>query len=252
MRSLVASIIFCVCGCGQMNAGNRFMDMTDPNLDRTWDWKSEREIEMYSSLDGGKPTRHMASLPFYTPGNTLNNLGSPDMFDEDGWVLVHRDIGTPASAEAFPFFTLYNKYRGIFRVMLFNAAKREGSYFLGELYLLNADQSERTRTPIMTFIDNDPMNCHMEGYNPKMVLSSMSKMTAYSSWAVFDFPLLGYDPDLRSKDPVLVLRLVAIEKQALNLKTAGDLRLYQTVEQNGGYRVTFHDRSGSHGRRLLF
>jgi hypothetical protein len=226
------TVMVCLIGL-QCAAGSRPMSADDENLQATWDWTQNAQYTLYSSDGGGSISRHASTLPYFTAGNSLLNLDKPDMHTQDGWVLVHRDFGTPSAAQPFPFFTLYNKYRGIFRVMLYNATQREGSYFLGELSLVDGTSAPLRGTALFTFADPNEFNCSLNNYNPKVTLTAMSKMTAYASWAVFDYALLGYDPSLPKNDPVIGFKLTSIEKKAINLKTAGAIQLFQTVENTG-------------------
>jgi len=232
MRGMLALWLVAGLAAGTGHAAIRAMAKDDPNLDPAWDWRPDLPQPLYSSVNGGAVERHWARLPHHTPGSVLNGLQALDFEPEDGWVLVHRDFGTQAEAQPFPFFTLYNQYRGLFRVMLFNAAHREGSYFLGELSFLDGERYASGRAALFTFADPDPglSRMYLNQYDPKLTLTAFSNMTAYGSWAVFDFPLVGFDPGLPGKDPILVFKLTSIEKQALSLKTAGDLQLFQLVE----------------------
>ena len=232
MRSDLALVLAACLAAGHGNAAIRAMATDDPNLDPAWDWRPNVTCPLYSSVNGGAVEQHGARLPYHTPGNVLNGLQALDIEPEDGWMLVHRDFGTPAAAQPFPFFTLYNKYRGLFRVMLFNAVNREGSYFLGELSFLNGDRYSTGRAALFTFADPDldRSQQYLNQYDPRLTLTAFSGMTAYGSWAVFDFPLLGFDPGLPGRDPILVFKVTAIEKQAITLKSAGDLQLFQLVE----------------------
>lgn len=210
-------------------ASTRPFDMGDPNLDPHWRWDLDEAYVLHACLQTGKVDTFSAFLPHYTPGGVLVHHKVQPMYPEDGWVLAHRDFGIPGSAQAFPFFTLYNRYRGIFRVMLYNAAHREGSFFQGELYFLDGPKFPQARSALFTFADHKPTQCTLSKYDASLHLKAVSPMTAYDSWAVFDFPVLGYDPDMPGKDPILVFRLTSFEKQALNLKTAGDLQLQQAA-----------------------
>lgn len=212
------------------HGGARFMPPEDPNLDPAWNWRTQDEYVLYSSMDGGTPEQHFSQLPYYQSGNILTSFQTPDMYPEDGWVLVHRDFGTPRSAPPFPYFTLYNRYRGIFRVMLFNAQNREGTYFLGQISFLEGRKYPEARAGLFTFADGHAFKESLETYDPEVKLAAVSRMTAYRSWAVFDFPLVGFDPDLKVKDPVLVFRLASVEKQDLELQSAGSIQLFQAVE----------------------
>ena len=204
----------------------------NPNLDPAWLWTAHESQTLYFSEKGSAVDHCAALLPFFSPGSPLANFDAPDMYPEDGWVLVHRDFDTAHSAPPFPFFTLYNKYRGIFRIMLYNAEAREGTYFLGELKFLDGKKFAKARAGLFTFSDGQPWRQTLESYDPETKLSAYSRMTAYSSWAVFDFPLVGYDPEIKQKDPILVFKLTSIEKQSINLKSAGSIQL-QTALENG-------------------
>lgn len=221
------------------------MPQGDPNLDPAWDWTGENRYALYSSVNGGPVQQSNCQLPFFLSGSPLNNFQTPDMYPEDGWVLVHRDFGTPEAAQPFPFFTLYNRYRGIFRVMLFNAVNREGTYFLGELSFLEGARYPEARAGLFSFADSNGFRACLDNYDPSITLTALSAMTAYGSWAVFDFPLVGYDPDLKKKDPILVFKLTSIEKQDFNLQSAGSLQLFQAVENGEQARPGFASTAGA-------
>jgi len=110
--------------------------------------------------------------------------------------------------------------------------KKEVLSTLGELKFLDGKQFAKARAGLFTFSDGQPWRQTLESYDPEIKLSAYSRMTAYSSWAVFDFPLVGYDPELKQKDPILVFKLTSIEKQSISLKSAGSLQL-QTALENG-------------------
>lgn len=213
-------------------AGTRPMPKEDPNLDPNWDWTRNEKYVLYSSTSGKPVETHTTFLPYFSQGNLLCVAGmAPDMAAADGWALVHRDFGTPRAAQPFPYFTLYNRHRGIFRVMVFNATNREGSYFIGQLYFGNSEPDTGTHAALMTFGDPRPEPCHLDGYDPGLVLSSISRMTAHDCWAVFDFPLVGYDPRLDDREPIVMFRLIAFEQQDLELKTEGQIQMFQAFRE---------------------
>jgi hypothetical protein len=39
---------------------------------------------------------------------------------EDGWILLRKDFGCPSKQNKYPYFILYNKYRAILRIFVFN------------------------------------------------------------------------------------------------------------------------------------
>lgn len=214
----------------QCLAGIRVMEPNDPNRNPKWEWFHDGFTDLFSSIDGSFVSKHEAFLPYYTPGNLLNTHGMIDAYPEDGWILVHRDFGTEKKAQPFPFFTLYNRYRGIFRVMLYNAVNREGSYFIGELGFLDGEKLPAARAGLFTFADTAADRCFLRTYNPALKLTAISRMCTYGSWAVFDFPLVGYDPSIKAKEPILVFKLSSVQKQELSLKSTGNIRLMQIME----------------------
>jgi len=216
--------------CAQCLAGIRVMEPDDPNRDPKWEWYHNNKVKLFSSINGSSVTKHEARLPFYTPGTILNSHSQVDAYPEDGWILVHCDFGTEKEAQPFPFFTLYNRYRGTFRVMLFNAVNREGSYFIGELGFLDGEKFPAARAGLFTFADTAADRCFLRTYNPNLKLTAISRICAFGSWAVFDFPLVGYDPSTKAKDPILVFKLSSVQRQELSLKSKGNLRLMQVME----------------------
>jgi hypothetical protein len=126
----------------------------DPGLEATWDWTQNILHKIYYSEKGEKPTELMVKLPFYMGFNRLCSSepsSSKDILKEDGWQLVHRNFGNTEYAEAFPYFTLYNKYRGLFRVMLYNAVQREDTFLVGELSFLDGQGKTNNSAALFTF-----------------------------------------------------------------------------------------------------
>ena len=114
-------------------------DPNDPNLNPNWEWWNYQPHTLYYSPTGTNNNISPIStyLPYFSQGNILNTGTELDMSKADGWVLAFKDFGTPTRAIDFPFFALYNKYRGIFRVMLYNAPRVSGTYFKADLSFVN-------------------------------------------------------------------------------------------------------------------
>jgi hypothetical protein len=175
----------------------------DPNLDPTWDWTvSGPGHTMYYSDNGSTPIAlYNVQVPFYTSGHPLADAASnddKDMWPQDGWVLAYRDFGTPTSAPAFPFFALYNKYRGTFRVMIYNAP---GIVYSGYKMALSF-RSSSPKSALFTF--TDPDYPYLEDYDAGKTEIFVGRVSPYQDWAFGDFSLVGYDPSL---DPGAILHL---------------------------------------------
>jgi hypothetical protein len=209
----------------------------NPVLDANWDWTVNVPQSLYYSLNGVGPTRVTADLPYFTPGNRITAKDYPDIYPVDGWQLVHKDFGTPDAAPAFPLFTLYNKYRGIFRVMLYNAVNQENSFLLGELSFLDGHVKPENSAALFSF-NRGLIFGRMDDQKTKQVTTS--EMAKFGNWAVFDFPMLGYDPELESRDPVIQFKLQGVSRSRITLNGRGGLELSQIISSQDGYASGFH------------
>ncbi|GEM_PF-9747 len=180
----------------------------DPNLNADWDWTTDQPQTLFYHRPGQAPGRVQAALPFFCPGSRLYQAPG-NRFKEDGWMLVHRDFGTELAAPAIPYFTLYNKYRGSFRVMLFNAAQAEDARVAGLLRL----HPDGPGAPLLTFT-NAGEPCFRSRDERGQVEVAFSPMDKVHGWAVFDFMLIGYDPDLGKQDARLLFTLRRLEPSA--------------------------------------
>ncbi|HLO66642.1 MAG TPA: hypothetical protein VK188_06465 [Holophaga sp.] len=188
-------------------------------------------IDVYHSTRGEMPTILAVKVPFHTAGNRLNQMDPKDMHQEDGWMLVHQGLGTATHAHPYPFFTLYNRYRGLFRVMLLNAMDRSDSHYIGELSFLGGASSSANSAACFTFQDAE--RCFLDNHPQGDVQRATCVMAKAGDWAVFDYPMLGYDPALAQRDPVLLFRLIGINRSSIDLKGGGGLSLLQTLEGQG-------------------
>ncbi|WP_257456854.1 hypothetical protein [Archangium lipolyticum] len=166
------------------------MPVGDPNLDPNWDWTpSGAGHTLYFTDQLGIVRSTVRQLPFYTAGHPLNTL-EKDMYPQDGWVLAYRDFGTPTAAPDVPFFVLYNKYRGILRVMLFNS--RELTYTRFNLEL--SFKSSTAAGALLTY--SDATRAFLNDYDATKVESFMVEANSINGWIYGDFMLTGYDPAL--------------------------------------------------------
>jgi hypothetical protein len=176
----------------------RYMPTTDPNLDPNWDWtvSGAGHTVYYTDLNGVIRSK-VVQVPFYTSGHPLNTL-EKDMYKEDGWVLAFRDFGTPSAAPNVPMFALYNKYRGILRIMFYNS--RELTYYKFSLELVF--KSPSATGALFTYAA--PTRAFLNDYDPTKLEVFMVEANAIDGWIYGDFMLAGYDPNL---NPSTQLRL---------------------------------------------
>ncbi len=204
----------------------RTMAASDPNRDPNWDFWTNRPYTPYYYKDGAVRQAQVTQLPYYTYGHATypNNGTTPDVFPEDGWMLVIRDFGTPTQAPAFPYFALYNKYRGILRFFFLNTYNLANSQYATSVQLFNPSQ-EQYRSALLTFPAES--KCFLKDYDPSQQIYTLSNMTL-NGWSHYDFILSGYDPTLINK-PFVSLDVKTFGLNVSNLKMTGNI--YGTVEQ---------------------
>lgn len=208
----------------------------DPGLEATWDWTQNILHKIYYSEKVEKPTELMVKLPFYMVFNRLCSSepsSSKDILKEDGWQLVHRNFGNTEYAEAFPYFTLYNKYRGLFMVMLYNAVQREDTFLVGELSFLDGQGKTNNSAALFTF--SKIRDGYLERYDSGGKEFCTCAVNKHHDWVVFDYQMTGYDPALATRDPVLLFRLSGVSKSSLKLNGNSELDLVQRVLSDQTY-----------------
>jgi hypothetical protein len=169
----------------------RYMPLGDPNLNANWDWtvSGPGHTVYYQSDFNGIQSRTIQT-PFYTNGHPLNTVVEKDMYPQDGWVLAFRDFGTSTSAPELPFFALYNKYRGILRVMFYNA--RSLSYNKFEVSL--RFKSTSYTGGFLTFTDDTKTT--LADYDKAKKEIYATTANSLNGWIFADFVLFGFDPNM--------------------------------------------------------
>lgn len=95
-----------------------------PNL-KNWDWTNQASYNFAYVNGRGKIA---ISSPFHTTSSadqTLTDIiRGKDYIPTEGWVLLRQVFGCPQQNidTNYPHFMLYNKYRGIIRVFIFNGS----------------------------------------------------------------------------------------------------------------------------------
>lgn len=203
-------------------SAHRYLPPGDPNLDPSWDWTvappdlpNLNGHAIYFNPDGISPRSGYAQVPFFSSGHPLADAlstSTKDMYREDGWMLVYRDFGTPQAAPKLPFFILYNKYRGVLRVMVYNGTGFEYSAY--RMSLTFRDSSPKAG--IFTFTSDT--QSVLDNYNSSQTEAFIGRSTPLQDWFYGDFVLFGYDPNL-SADATFQIRLQGVDKSTLNLNS---------------------------------
>ncbi len=105
-------------------------------------------------------------------------------------MLVYKDFGTATAAPDIPFFGLYNKYRGILRLMFFNTQQLTYSRFNIELSFMSTSATGA----YLTF--SDEVRAFRNDYDKARVENFMVEANSYNGWIYADYTIAGYDPSL--------------------------------------------------------
>jgi hypothetical protein len=111
-------------GCEPVNITtdpDSYINPTDPNGDRMWDWRAEEFTVYLPSGQGGVPNTLVS--PFFDQNGNVNtfylsNAIEKDFEPEDGWELLYRKFGSMQQGVTTPYFMLYNRYTGTIRVFV--------------------------------------------------------------------------------------------------------------------------------------
>ena len=171
----------------QDGIANRPLLPGDPNLDPNWNWESSAWIVHFSNIDGTISSPINIVNPFFNDliyGNA--DPSKIDMRAADGWMLVARDFGTPASAPRIPYILLYNRYRGLLRVCAFKTLEIGESF---QSTTLSFDNST-TAPPLFRFTGETEQIATTESGNQE--------------WMVTEFNLQGYSVSINQEARFIV------------------------------------------------
>ena len=218
------------------NAILRYIDPSNPieanNVDPNWDWTPccSGHTMYYNTGGSGVIQLSNVSVPFHSNGHTLADAitnDAKDMWQQDGWMLAFKDFGTPTQAPPYPFFALYNKYKGILRVMIYNSGTLLNTYY--KMTLSFRDTSPRSALFTYTEKRNGKQSIANFDQNSRQVV--ISKASQGQGWFYADFILAGYDPNLNSNS---VLRLTLDAVKESQLSASGSLSVDQVIRSSPG------------------
>lgn len=218
------------------NAILRYIDPSNPieanNVDPNWDWtQCCSGNTMYYSLNGSAPIQlNNVQVPFYTNGHQLVealNNDSKDMWQQDGWMLAYKDFGTSASAPPYPFFVLYNKYKGVFRAMIYNASSMLNTYFKVSLGFRGGSP----KSALFTYTEKRGGYQALNSYDGNTQQTVITQAAQGQGWIYADFVIAGYVPDL-SSSTMLRMSIQAVNESQLNV--TGDLTIDEVVKSSPG------------------
>ena len=181
-----------------------------------WDWTNPASYDHAYIQGVGKIP---ISSPFTTAASANGDISmivrGQDFLPEQGWVLLDKVFGTEEQyAETdFPYFILYNKYRGIIRLFIFNRSSQE------------SQQAVMT----MNWFGNNTNGLLANTFDYALPVSSTSATDKNHSvinyiqdyyqkaWCVTDF-LTAFDPNTDfAKDYAIEFKLYSQNKSTIEL-----------------------------------
>ena len=206
----------------------------NPNLDPNWDWKTRTFNLWYNNRVAITQISNTLS-PFWDENNPVIGKQNPnidgDFFLEDGWMLVIRDFGTPTCAPLYPYFVLYNKYKGIMRVCVYKAVQLVGQSQSLSLSFFKPISGSRGDASMFTFAQTDVSKIVYGDIATKNLVQNIiaenvtptSPIDAVNwGWICGDFNVAGYDPNLNSNT---LFQIAIKENISLDANLKGNITL---------------------------
>jgi hypothetical protein len=190
----------------------------------SWDWAAPDAMVLvrYDSDSRSEEDRAQAiDLPWndaYGPCREEH----PDVDPANGWVLVAGNFGTDLFTQRpdYPYFVLYNKYRGMMRSYVFYGSRlgipHMATHQMGTLTVEDGDVAAFTHFTGKYLFD----------YNPRYEQIFMKKRLVLDHWACLEFDVTGYDPDISDASKAGASFLMAfqgLEQSVLDADIVGGL-----------------------------
>lgn len=168
---------------------------------KDWDWTLKSS---YNSAYINGVGEIALSSPFHTTSSTdktlTNIIRGKDYLPSEGWVLLRKEFGCPEqnSDTKFPYFILYNKYRGIMRLFIFNGSSHE---YKQAAIIVNWDyETDNTSLFAPSEVIQSPNKDYHDGKKVSNEIVNYVHDYYASAWFVTDIPvtfdhLLDYTKD---------------------------------------------------------
>jgi hypothetical protein len=186
-----------------------------------WDWTANSLVEVHYDDDN----RGHPGQPIELPWNDFDGecyQENPDIASSDGWVLLTGNFGTSLITPRpdYPYFVLYNKYRGIMRPYIFYGSRasipHQATHQMGTLAVENGD--------VATFTHYTGKYLH--DFNPRYEQMFIKKHLLLNHWACLEFDVSGYDPaigDVSKTGASFRMRFHGLEEAVLQADLIGGL-----------------------------
>jgi hypothetical protein len=187
----------------------------------TWDWTQDALVDVRYADDNRSHPGQPVELPwndFYGECYQEN----PDIDPSQGWVLLTGNFGTSLIVPRpdYPYFVLYNKYRGIMRPYIFYGARagitHQATHQMGTAAVENGN--------VAAFTHNTGKYLH--DYDPRYEQLFIKKHLLLNHWACLEFDVAGYDPaiaDPGKTGSAFAVRFHGLEESVLQADLVGGL-----------------------------
>ncbi len=215
--SFITALILCahLLSHGQevisMDSKVRYLSVTsNDNRDPNWDWTQN---SLYT-LETTSGTYNSIRLPYYNPEGpayTFFTTNPKDIYKSDGWELILRDFGPGI---VLPYFILYNKYKGIFRVFYWSTLPQGFSKGVGKLSFAEKNLSA---AHFALSVENETLENFKTGKSQIAQIATGS--ISWHQWNMLDFDMSGYDPAAAGlADATLILEISGTTQTDLTIK----------------------------------
>lgn len=212
---------------------NRTIEATSVYRNASWDWTDgSTSYTLYRQGQSGIVSHPGVKVPFYSGSGpaaddfNTGNDATRDMHPDEGWRLLLRDFGTASSAPTYPYFILYNKYRGTLRIFYYNQ-RFVGDYSYSLVTLGHSDGSQST-TSGLTFATED--STYMDNYDPDFAQSFVGEFS--SGWNYADFNMAAYDQNVPT-DAIYRFRIIGVSESDVDLSGSIEALIEQQANLGG-------------------
>ncbi len=177
--------------CSGLNTEDLIKDMS------AWDWEVSEDDPEYCKTWGARTFSSCGSLtgichmaaPWNNPaGDILSAISNQkDYTKEEGWVLIRQDFGSRLEAIEFPYFILYNKYRGLMRVFVF--VNSPSVTYSSLLMTISYNNATSNRNPTTLATSNEFMLAQDKYFSEKQeedVIIAVPQLTGVE-WTMAEF-----------------------------------------------------------------
>lgn len=206
--------------------------------DPTWDWTTQASFQLSGMIttSTGKPL----PCPFTETGTQNVDIyqlyWTGDYTKTQGWVLLYNNLGCPNGqiAGSFPYFALYNKFRGIVRFFIFNLNTTATSSAAANLtWISNSLSNSLLAYNVSSYVQPDNFYVNNPGINNNDLVTYNISGLYPNDWFVVEFPVLfdANTPPTVEQSSANGMQLTVVQNTNSDIKMSGPFS-FTTNAQN--------------------